>query len=266
MRESNVNLQQIYLVDEVKQRIVNNKVFSKTITEELMAYSFTNLAEESTEFVEFQKIYQQLMKKKNQEQFYAKFYSTVPLNSCRYFTGLSRNSATLLATKLADVMLGYSKEKAVITIRNFKFELTEKEMAGLQYFGGYVLHKLNDKNIKSNLSDSKATQQAVVLLKAGKEANQAMQDYQKLTTTLNRGGLWSITKPAQTIFTRTEKYFRYFTTDYPLTRIDINEIWEKSACDSEVLTAFNCLEDKIATDVLQKLISRASKSSELRND
>ena len=66
-----------------------------------------------------------------------------------------------------------------------------------------------------------------------------MQDYQKLTTTLNRGGLWSITKPAQTIFTRTEKYFRYFTTDHPLTRIDINEIREKSACDSEVLTAFN---------------------------
>ena len=93
------------MVDEGKQRIVNNKVFSKTIREELMAYSFTNLAEESTEFVELQKIYQQLMKKKNQEQFYAKFYSTVPLNSCRYFTGLSRNSATLLSTKLADVML-----------------------------------------------------------------------------------------------------------------------------------------------------------------
>ena len=159
-------------------------------------------------------------------------------------------------------MLAYSKEKAVITVRNFKFDLTEKEMAGLQYIGGYVLHKLHNKNIKSNLSDSKATQQAIALLKAGKEANQAMQDYQKLTTTLNRGGLWSITKPAQTIFTRTEKYFRYFTTDYPLTRIDINEIREKSACDSEVLTAFNCmtavselkLEDKIAKDVLQSII------------
>ena len=161
------------MVDEVKQRIVNNKVFSKTIREELRAYSFTNLAEESTEFVELQKIYKQLMKKKNQERFYAKFYSIVPLNSCRYFTGLPRNSATLLSTKLADVMLAYSKEKAVITVRNFKFELTEKEMAGLQYIGGYVLHKLHNKNTKANLSDSKATQQAVALLKAGKEANQA---------------------------------------------------------------------------------------------
>lgn len=52
------------MVDEVKQRIVNNKVFSKTIREELGAYSFTNLAEESTEFVELQKIYRQLMKRK----------------------------------------------------------------------------------------------------------------------------------------------------------------------------------------------------------
>ena len=33
------------MVDEVKQRIINNKVFSKTIREELMTYSFTNLAE-----------------------------------------------------------------------------------------------------------------------------------------------------------------------------------------------------------------------------
>ena len=159
LKERNVNLQQIYLVDEVKQRIVNKKVFSKTIREELMAYSFTNLTEESTEFVELQKIYQQPMEKNNQEQFYANFYSTVPLNSCRYFTELSRNSATLLSTKLADFMLGYSKEKAVITVRSFKFELTEKEMAGLQYFGGYVLQELHKKNIKSNLSGSKATQQ-----------------------------------------------------------------------------------------------------------
>ena len=98
------------MVDEGKQRIVNNKVFSKTIREELMAYSFTNLAEESTEFVELETIYQQLMKKKNLEQFYAKFYSTVPLNSFRYFTGLSRNSATLLSTKLADVMLAYTEQ------------------------------------------------------------------------------------------------------------------------------------------------------------
>ena len=98
------------MVDEGKQRIVNNKVFSKTIREELMAYLFTNLAEESTEFLELQKIYQRLMKKKNQEQFYAKFYSTVPLNSFRYFTGLSRNSATLLSTKLADVMLAYTEQ------------------------------------------------------------------------------------------------------------------------------------------------------------
>ncbi|KAK2555162.1 hypothetical protein P5673_023137 [Acropora cervicornis] len=35
------------IVDEVKQCIVNNDVFSKTIREELMAYLFTNLPEES---------------------------------------------------------------------------------------------------------------------------------------------------------------------------------------------------------------------------
>ncbi|PFX13504.1 uncharacterized protein LOC111345954 [Stylophora pistillata] len=216
------------MVDEVKHRVINSKVFSKTIREELSAYSFTNLTEESVEFIELGKIYQLLTKKKNYEQFYTKFYSTVPLNSTRYFTGLSRNSATLLSTKLADIMLAYSKNKEVTTLRNLKYELTEKEMAGLPYGWGYVLHKLHNKHSKSNLCESKASQQSNALLKAGKEDNQTMQENLKLTSTLNRGGLWSITKRAQTIFMRTEKYFRYFTTDYPLTRIDINAMREFS--------------------------------------
>ena len=86
-------------------------------------------------------------------------------------------------------MLAYRKSKAVITLRNLKYKLTEKEMAGLQYVGGYVLHNLHNKHSKSNISESKASQQSIALLKAGKEDNQAMQENQKLTSTLNRGGL-----------------------------------------------------------------------------
>ena len=73
------------MVEEVKRRLVNNKVFSKDIREELSAYLFTNLSE----FAELQKMFKHLMKKKDQEKFYTMFYSTVPLNSTKYFTGLS---------------------------------------------------------------------------------------------------------------------------------------------------------------------------------
>ena len=71
-----------------------------------------------------------------------------------------------------------------------------------------------------------------------------------------------MTKPAQTIFIGTEKYLRFLTSNYPVKRIDINEIMSRSINDSEVLTAFICmkatselkLDDKVAKDVLQSII------------
>ena len=247
------------MVKEAKRRLVNNKVFSKDIREELSAYEFTNLPEESMEFADLQKIFKQLMKKKDQEKFYTMFYSTVPLNSTKYFTGLSRNAATLLSTKIADIMLVNSKEKSVVPVKAFDIKLTDKEMTGLQYVGGYVLHKLYNKHTKSK---STASQQSVAFLIAGKEQEHIMTDNHTLTSLLNRGGLWGITKPAQTIFIRTEKYFRVLTSNCPAAGIDINEIRSKSTKDSEVQTAFKCikanselkLDDRVAKDVLQNII------------
>lgn len=249
------------IVDEVKRRLVDNKVFSKDIREELRSYELTYLPEESMELAELQKIFKQLMKKKDQEKFYATFYSTVPLNSTKYFTGLSRNAATLLSTKVADIMIVYSKEKSFIPGKDFEIKLSDKEMAGLQYVGGYVLHKLYKKHTNSKVCESTASQQSIAILKAGKEEHLLTENH-KLTSSLNRGGLWGITKPAQTIFIRTEKYFRFLTSNYPVTRIDINEIMSRSINDSEVLTAFICmkatselkLDDKVAKDVLQSII------------
>ena len=52
------------MVEEVKRRLINNKVFPKGIREELSAHQFTNLSEESMEFAELQKMFKQLIKKK----------------------------------------------------------------------------------------------------------------------------------------------------------------------------------------------------------
>lgn len=42
------------------------------------------------------------------------FYSTVPLNSTKYFTGLFENAATLFSTKVADIMLEHSRQTSII--------------------------------------------------------------------------------------------------------------------------------------------------------
>ena len=75
----------------------------------------------------------------------------IALNSSKYFKGLSQRAATLLATKLADTLLGHAKEglkknsaKDVVTT----VSLSENELAGMQYLGGYVLQSLHKKNVE----------------------------------------------------------------------------------------------------------------------
>jgi p-aminobenzoyl-glutamate transporter AbgT len=71
----------------------------------------------------------------------------VPLNATEYFPNLSSQLAVLLATRVADKIVSFSKlnesnstpAQANVTTK----DLTEKEKAALQYLGGYVLLALN---------------------------------------------------------------------------------------------------------------------------
>ena len=95
---------------------------------------------------------------------------------------MSRNAATLLSTKIADIMLANSKEKSVVPVKDFDIKLTDKEMAGLQYVGGYVLHKLYNKHTKSKVCESTASQQSVAFLNADKEQEHIMTEIHRLTS------------------------------------------------------------------------------------
>lgn len=112
--------------------------------------------------------------------------------------------------------------------------LSEKEMAGLQYVGGYVLHNLHKRHAKAATTES---QQAMAILKAGK--SEAGCDSQKLVSSLSRGGLWHISEPAQNIFLKTEHYFRQFTSMAGLQRVYIPGITHKTVSDSEVLSNYH---------------------------
>ena len=84
--------------------------------------------------------------------------------------------------------------------------LTDKQKAGLQYVAGYVRQNLYKKHYTVNSDES---QQAMAILKAGKLEISDSQK-QKLVSSLNRGGLWSVTLPAQKMFLKTE-HFRQST-------------------------------------------------------
>ena len=189
----------------------------------------------------FKTLYDGYLKNGDTEKFYGKYYSQVPLKSTTFFRGLSRNAATLLAIKVADNMVAHGKHAKSSpdnSILPSKTVLSDKETAGLQYLGGYVLHNLHKKCAKMSSSES---QQAMAILKAGKLEEGC--DSQKLVSTLSRGGLWSITEPAQKIFTRSEHYFRQSTlkSASSMQIVDITGIAQKSLTDNDVVANYQTM-------------------------
>lgn len=100
-----------------------------------------------------------------------------------------------------------------------------------------MLHKLHTKHV----SKSSESEQAISILKAGKLEDQNAIECQKLTSSLNRGGLWAITKSAQSIFERTEHYFRDTTSNTTVQNIAFASIISRSVHDVEVVSAYNSL-------------------------
>lgn len=101
----------------------------------------------------------------------------------------------------------------------------------------------------------------MAILKAGKLEEGC--DSQKLVSNLSRGGLCSITEPAQNIFFKTEYYFRHLTSTASLQRVDISGITRKSVSDSEVLSNYQCIvsdaelipDSHVSKDVLHGIVS-----------
>ena len=168
-------------------KIVDNKIYPKEIRDEIE--SLTNLEDLSAEFSEIQSLHKRLKKCRNAERFYACCYSTIVLNAVK---GLTRNAATLLSTKVANCLLVHSKEKIEnhTSTCSLLTKLSSEEKAGLQYIRGYVLHKLHNKHVNTNKSSE--SKQAISILKPGKARDQDATQCQRLTSSLNRGGLWPL--------------------------------------------------------------------------
>ena len=232
-------------------------VFAENLRKELSSYVYQPLSETSDEYSFLKTLYDDFTKSGNLDKYYSKYYAKVPLRSTTFFSGLSRNAATLLSTKIANSLIAFNKMEREST--NTTTILHERDIAGLQYLGGYVLHKLYRKHAKANTKES---QQAMAILKAGKlEESTHGATTQKLITSLNRGGLWSITMPAQRIFVKIEKHFRLLTPNINLQGINLSGITRKAITDSDILSNFDLMVDAsiesgsyIRKDVLYSIV------------
>ena len=204
---------------------------------ETCSYVYQPLSESSDEYSFVKTLYDDFTKSGTLglDKYYRKYYAKVPLRSTTFFSGLSRNAATLLFTKVADSLVAFNKkERESTNATTTTTILNERDIAGLQNLGGYVPHKLYRKHAKANTKES---QQAMAILKAGKlEESTHGATTQKLMTSLNRGGLWSITMPAQRIFVKIEKHFRLLTPNINyLQGINLSGITRKAITDSDIL-------------------------------
>ena len=230
------------LTDIVKtavHKVKTAQVYPQSIINEVEVYLFEELEEETVEFAMLKSMFDAYSKNGDTEKFYSKYYAAIPLNSTEYFKGLSRNAATLLSTTVADCMIVYCKNSKV-THNNSPHQqtvLSERETAGLQYLGGYVLHNLHKKH---GSKKSQESQQAMSILKAGKLEG-GYDSFQKLVPNLNRGGLWQITKYSEKVFSRIEHHFRQLSLDGNLQRVNIKGITDKSVTDSELLSYYDLI-------------------------
>eukprot|EP00794_Sanderia_malayensis_P013603 gene13603-15014_t len=193
------------LVQSAVSRVIGNDIFLTSLRNELRLYSYVDIQDASAEFMDLKATFDSLARNGDTEKFYGRFYAKICINSKSFFKGLSQHAATLLSTKLADCMLTYCKGQMATTESAIELEvmLSEEEKAGLQYIGGYVLHKLRKKHSKTKSTEG---QQAMAILKAGKlEIDKSSS--QKLISCLDRGGLWHITEHALKVFSKTEHYF-----------------------------------------------------------
>ena len=79
-------------------------------------------------------------------------------------------------------------------------------------------------------------EQAMFILKAGKAGDKLEN---KFISSLNRGGLWAVTRGAQLIFERSEHYFRLASSDWTTHKIDCSCVVSKTVADADVVTAYS---------------------------
>ena len=184
------------------------------------------------------------VKKNNVEMFYNKLFNDIIKSSGRYFS-LPEKASKVICLKFVELLIASLNKKEIvenITIKN----LTEKEVAGLQYLGGYVLRKIYMKLKLSEHNKLESNQQAMEILSTAKSTVQSPSP--TYVEDLTRGGLWVITEDMQKVFIIAEKYFCVQTNAIGLREINIVKLVENLIKFPPLsLTFHNIVSDSNAT-------------------
>lgn len=161
---------------------------------------------------------------KNSDTFLSSYYKFIVENGQMFQNMLSISTVRLLLIKLADILLIKHENKQRKQIEETSHNLSPRQLAGLQYIGGYILHKLHKKIKNSNKWQTSEAQTCIAILEEAQEKENEKENNQKLVSALNRGGLWFISSDLQQILVICEKYFLRKTGGKPKSSIKVDKI------------------------------------------
>ena len=197
------------------------------------------------------------IKAKSKEQFLSKSYQVVLLKFDTFFgTEISDESKKIFLMKFINLYMTEMLKSDIdeeIHIKN----LTDREIAGLQYLGGYVLFNLSKKYRNSKKFKSEFIQQTLAIIHACREEHEN-KNY-RLVAAVNRGGLWFITEDIQKIFMITERYFCVNTSSKYLTKIEIDNFVIKLANHYHIQELFGnivkCIDMEIEESIQESTLT-----------
>eukprot|EP00794_Sanderia_malayensis_P011655 gene11655-12854_t len=129
------------LVNEAKNDLSADECYPSFIRNLASSYKFEVIDQDLlNKIVE---LYNSLCKNSKAEKFYSCYYQTIALNAKKYFKTLNPPVCTILATLLCDKILAYFNKKDEEP--KVMKPITSKELDGLKYLAGYVIHAVHRK-------------------------------------------------------------------------------------------------------------------------
>ena len=208
---SNEEIKNIFV--QVCQKTIEQNLYGSKIMEKIESMKTSCQDNEiETLCTKINEVYQK------KTSFQSTFVESILLKWNDIFPSMEERSIKVILLKMCD----YLDNRVSINENDeiFTKSLSEKELAGMQYLGGYVLHKLYKKIRNSkNFQADKSQQSASILLACKSDSNPSV----KLVSALSRGGLWIINSTIQKIFMIAEK--RFCTSTMKTTRtIQVEEL------------------------------------------
>ena len=161
---------------------------------------------------------------KSSDAFLSTYYGHIIQFGGIMLPDLSESTSKILLIKLGDTLYSAHQKQERQLVEDSAYVVSERQLAGLQYLSGYVIHKLHRKLKNNKRWNTPESQIGIMILEACRECDHSKQSNQKLVSALSRGGLWYVCMEAQKIFIIAEKYFLRKTAGKPNPTLKINKV------------------------------------------